>query len=235
MKTNAERNTTSAGSLFTSPVGKKLLTGITGLGLTIFVLMHVSGNLSYFSGSDAYNQYTYFLASLGPLLYAVEAGLVVFFLVHAVLGIRIYLGKRKARPQNYRSYKSRGTPSMQSLSSRSMIITGILLLAFLLLHLKTFKFGPVYETVVDGVPMRDLARLMTETFASPFYTFGYVAIMVLLGLHLRHGIWSALQSLGAMNPRLTPLVYTIGGLVAVLIAVGFLVLPLWIFFTGGNA
>ncbi len=75
---------------------------------------------------------------------------------------------------------------------------------------------------------------MTEKFTSPLYAFGYVAIVLLLALHLRHGIWSALQSLGAMNPRLTPLVYTLGALLGLLIAIGFLVLPLWIYFTGGN-
>ncbi len=235
MKTDTVQKASAIRSLFSSPVGKKVLTGITGLGLTLFVLMHVSGNLSYFKSSDAYNTYSHFLLSLGPLLYAVELGLVAFFAVHAVQGIRIFLGKRKARAHGYKTYASKGKPSMQSLSSRSMIVTGILLLLFLLIHLKTFKYGAYYETIVDGVPMRDLARLLTETFQSPFYTFGYVAIMVLLGIHLRHGFWSAFQSLGAMNPRLTPVVYGLGVAIALIVAVGFLVLPLWIFFTGGNA
>lgn len=235
MKTDTDQKAPAIRSLFSSPVGKKVLTGITGLGLTAFVLMHVSGNLSYFQSSAAYNTYAHFLMSLGPLLYAVELGLVAFFVVHAVLGIRIFLGKRRARLQGYKSYATKGKPSMQTLSSRSMIVTGILLLLFLVFHLKTFKYGTYYETVVDGVPMRDLARLLTETFQSPLYTFGYVAIMLLLGVHLRHGFWSAFQSLGAMNPRLTPFVYGLGVVIALLIAIGFLVLPLWIFFTGGNA
>jgi succinate dehydrogenase / fumarate reductase, cytochrome b subunit len=235
MKTDTDQKAPAIRSLFSSPVGKKVLTGITGLGLTLFVLMHVSGNLSYFKSSDAYNAYSHFLLSLGPLLYAVELGLVAFFVIHAVLGIRIYLGKRRARPQGYKAYASKGKPSMQTLSSRSMIVTGILLLLFLVIHIKTFKYGTYYETVVDGVPMRDIARLLTETFQSPLYTFGYVAIMLLLGVHLRHGFWSAFQSLGAMNPRLTPVVYGLGVVIAFLIAFGFLVLPLWIFFSGGNA
>ncbi|MDZ4699610.1 MAG: succinate dehydrogenase cytochrome b subunit [Rhodothermales bacterium] len=235
MKTDTDQKAPAIRSLFSSPVGKKILTGITGLGLILFVLMHVSGNLSYFNSSDAYNSYSHFLLSLGPLLYVVELGLVAFFAVHAVLGIRIYLGKRRARTHGYKSYASRGKPSMQTFSSRSMIVTGILLLLFLFIHIKTFKYGTYYETVVDGVPMRDLARLLTETFQSPVYTFGYVAIMVLLGVHLRHGFWSAFQSLGAMNPRLTPVVYGLGVLIALYITIGFLVLPLWIFFTGGNA
>ena len=116
-----------------------------------------------------------------------------------------------------------------------MIITGLILMVFLVVHLNSFKYGTEYMTTVDGVEMRDLARLMTEKFQDPLYAFGYPAIMLLLAFHLRHGVWSALQSLGAVSPRTTPVVYAIGGLLALLIAFGFLVLPLWIFFTGGNA
>ncbi|MEZ4701847.1 MAG: succinate dehydrogenase cytochrome b subunit [Rhodothermales bacterium] len=235
MKTTVDQKAPKKPSMFSSAVGKKVLTGITGLGLVVFVLEHMLGNLSYFKSSDAYNEYAYFLASFGELLYVIEAGLVAFFVIHIVQGVRIAIGKRQARPVGYARYASKGSPSMQSLSSRTMIISGIVLLVFLVIHLKTFKFGIHYETVVDGVPMRDLARLMTETFQSPIYTFSYVAVMLLLGAHLRHGVWSALQSLGAMNPRLTPVVYGIGGIIALLVALGFLVLPLWIFFTGGNA
>jgi len=221
-----------------SPIGKKLITGITGLGLTIFVLMHMIGNLSMFSGDDAYNQYAHLLASLGPLLYAIEAGLVLFFLAHAVNGIKIWMGKRKARPQGYKVYKSAGKPSMQSSSSRSMIITGIILLVFTVFHLISFKFGPggpgnadaAYLTVIDGVEMRDLAQLVREKFATTWYTFGYTAIMLLLVVHLRHGVWSALQSLGAMRPSLSPVIYSLGGLIGLGIGLGFIVMPLALFF-----
>jgi succinate dehydrogenase / fumarate reductase cytochrome b subunit len=89
-----------------------------------------------------------------------------------------------------------------------------------------------YVATIDGQQVRDLKRLLVETFQSPIYTFAYVLIMLLLGFHLRHGVWSAMQSLGAMTPRLTPVVYTIGGIIGLGIAVGFLVLPLWIFFGG---
>ncbi len=217
-----------------SPIGKKVLTGITGLGLTFFVLTHMLGNLSYFQGDEAYNAYTEFLSSLGMLLYLIEAGLLLFIILHIVLGINIYLSKRKARAVGYKSFKTAGGQSKQSISSRSMIITGVILMIFLVVHLWSFKFGTYYETTLDGKPVRDLARLLTEKFQSPWYTFGYVGIVLLLSLHLRHGVWSALQSLGAMTPRLTPLIYTIGILLGLLIATGFFVLPLWIFFTGGN-
>jgi succinate dehydrogenase / fumarate reductase cytochrome b subunit len=222
---------------FQSPIGKKITTGITGLGLTIFVIIHMTGNLSYFSSdAQAYNKYSHFLTEgLGALFYLIEIGLLAFFVFHIITGIQIYLGKRRARNVGYDTYRSSGKPSMQTLSSRTMIVTGLILLVFLVIHLWSFKYGPGidegYVVTVDGEPIRDLKRLMAEKFQEPLYAFGYPFVMLLLGFHLRHGIWSAFQSLGAMNPRLTPLVYGIGGLLAVLIAVGFLVLPLYIFFS----
>lgn len=221
-----------------SPIGKKLITGITGLGLVVFVLEHMIGNLAMFSGNDAYNEYAHFLMSLGPVLYVLEAGIVAFFVFHIVNGIQIWMGKRKARPVGYDTYRSAGKPSQQSASSRSMIITGSILGIFLVVHLFSFKFGPggpgnadaAYVANVGGEEMRDLAKLVREKFSSPLYTFGYTFVMVLLIAHLRHGIWSALQSLGAMRPSLTPLVYGIGAVIGGLIGLGFLALPLAIYF-----
>jgi succinate dehydrogenase / fumarate reductase, cytochrome b subunit len=93
----------------------------------------------------------------------------------------------------------------------------------------TFRFGPYYTVTVDGVEMRDLHRLVVEVFRNPVNVALYVAVMVLLGLHLRHGFWSALQSLGAYHPRWTPLWYTGGAIVAALLAVGFIVIPVWVY------
>lgn len=245
-------------AFYQSPIGKKFTTGVTGLALTLFVIIHMIGNLGYFSSDPgAYNKYADFLLGLGPLLWLVELILLAFFVFHAVLGISIWLGKKRARPTNYAKYRSSGNPSLQSVSSRSMILTGTVLLVFTVIHLISFKWGPGIEegyiadvdgialetlrsealgeqevAVVAGQPvMRDLRRLVNEKFQSPWYAFGYTAVMILLALHLRHGVWSALQSIGAMNPRLTPVAYTLGGLLGVLIAVGFFVLPLYIYFT----
>ncbi|MFC2085735.1 succinate dehydrogenase cytochrome b subunit [Bacteroidota bacterium] len=214
-----------------------MVTGITGLGLTLFVLGHMAGNLSYFSPDpDAYNKYSHTLISLGPLLWAVEVGLLLFFVFHAFLGVSIWLRRRSARTVGYEVYRSVGSPSLQSTASRSMIVTGGILLLFLIWHLISFKYGPGigegFVVTVDGVEMRDMKRLLELKFASPLYTFGYTGIMLLLALHLRHGIWSALQSLGAMSPRLSPIVYGGGLIIGVLIAIGFFVLPLRIYFFG---
>lgn len=224
----------------TSPVGRKILTGITGLALVLFIIVHLMGNLTLFRSPDAFNAYSNFLHEMGWLLYVAEAGLLLFFLVHVYTGISIWWRKRKARPEPYVKYDSRGGTSKQTFSSRTMIVSGLILLAFTIVHLNTFKFGAGfsgeadYVTVVDGQEMRNLSKLVFETFQNEFYVIGYVGVMLLLGFHLRHGIWSAFQSLGAINKKLSLMIYTIGGVFAFIIALGFLVLPIWIYFTGGN-
>ena len=216
--------------LYQSPVGKKIATGITGLGLSGFVLMHMAGNLQYLVGPDKYNEYSHFLISLGPILWLVELGLLVFVIFHMTLGINIWLGKRKARRVHYAVTASAGSPSKKTVSSRSMIYTGIIIGVFLVILLLFFKYGTYYETMVNGVVMRDLARLMHEKFQNPMYAFGYPAVVLLLALHLRHGIWSAFQSLGATRPSISPFIYVIGGLTGLGIAIGFLIVPLAIYF-----
>ncbi|MDA0266822.1 MAG: succinate dehydrogenase cytochrome b subunit [Cyanobacteria bacterium] len=212
-------------TLAQSPIGKKLITGLTGLGLTLFVLAHMVGNLLMFAGHDAYNAYGRLIERLGPLFWLVELMLLAMVLTHAAYGIQIFWRRRQARPIAYAEYSSRGEPSVQSLSSRTMIATGISLAIFLVSHLLTFKFGPYTTTILQGEPVRDLASLVIETFQHPLYTAGYTVVLLLLGGHLRHGVWSALQSLGAMSKGAKPMVYGISLGLAVAIAIGFLLLP----------
>jgi succinate dehydrogenase / fumarate reductase cytochrome b subunit len=217
-------------NFYTSPIGKKIITGITGLGLTLFVLVHLVGNLTLFAGSKAYNQLAHFIDSLGILLYLIELSLLAIAIFHVVVGITIRLNTLKARPVGYSQLKSVGTPSKQSISSRSMLITGMVLLGFLSLHLATFKFGVYYSTMINGVEMRDLSSLVMEKFHNPVYAFGYAGVMIVLALHLRHGIWSAWQSIGVLNSKISPVVYAIALILAILIALGFIALPLAIYF-----
>jgi succinate dehydrogenase / fumarate reductase cytochrome b subunit len=120
-----------------------------------------------------------------------------------------------------------------------MIYTGVVVLAFLVYHVLTFKYGPGvdegYVMTIDGVAVRDLYRLVVETFAQLPYTIIYVAVMALLGFHLRHGFWSAFQSLGMNHPRYTPIIYGIALLFAVVMAVGFLIIPVAVYLRGGAA
>ncbi len=220
----------------TSPVGRKFLTGITGIGLLIFVITHLIGNLQLFIGPEVFNSYSHKLESLGIILYILEAGLLITFILHAITGINIYIRKKKARPVDYKVYTTAGGVSKQTFSSRSMMVTGSIILLFTIFHVLSFKFGSGikegYVTMAHGIEVRDLHRLVIETFQDLKYVIGYVGIMILLGLHLRHGAWSAFQSLGVMNKKYTSAIYITGVIFALLISLGFIVLPVWIYLKG---
>ncbi len=217
-------------NFYTSPIGKKIITGVTGLGLSLFVLFHMAANLTFLTGSKAYNQLAHFINSWGILLYIIEFILLGLTIFHVIVGISIKLNTLQARPIGYAQFKSAGEPSKQSMSSRSMLITGLVLLGFLVWHLASFKFGSYYSTVIDGVEMRDLSSLVREKFQNPIYAFGYSGVMIMLAFHLRHGIWSAWQSIGLLNSKISPAVYAIALILAVLMAIGFIILPLSIYF-----
>jgi succinate dehydrogenase / fumarate reductase cytochrome b subunit len=112
-----------------------------------------------------------------------------------------------------------------------MIWTGLVLLAFLILHLWQFRFGPDYRTSLAGHEgeVWALHRIVVETFKQPLWVGIYVAVMVLLGFHLRHGFWSAFQSIGALSPKLRPIAFSAGVVFAIVIAVGFLLLPIFVY------
>jgi succinate dehydrogenase / fumarate reductase cytochrome b subunit len=221
-------------NVLTSTVGRKYLTGITGIGLILFVIAHLVGNLNLFIGPNSFNLYTYKLESLGTILYLIEIGLAICFVLHAITGISIYLNKKKARPVDYSVYNSIGGSSKQNFSSRSMMVTGAIIMLFLIVHVVTLKFGPGieqgYVTNINGVEMRDLYRLVIEKFKQLPVVIFYTVVMILLGTHLRHGFWSAFQSLGLLNKKYRPFVYTLGILVALLLSAGFLILPVWVYF-----
>lgn len=216
-----------------SQVGRKFLTGITGLLLVFFIIFHLLGNLAIFGEANAMNSYSKFLHDLGPLLWIARIGLLIAFVLHAWIGISIWWNKRKARPQKYKVYSSKGGPSKQSLSSRSMAFTGVVLLVFLVIHINTFALGETGNITVGGEQMADLKSLVLETFQNPLYAFGYTIVMILLGVHLGHGVWSAFVSLTMRNKKRSSAVYTIGVILAILLAVGFLFIPLYIYFGGG--
>jgi succinate dehydrogenase / fumarate reductase cytochrome b subunit len=213
-------------------ITKKIVMALTGLIWVLFVVGHMVGNLYTFvlGGSDAFNLYTYKLTSLGPLLWFIEIALALFFIFHIWSGISVTLTNWRARPVNYRSQKSRGEPSKQTLSSKTMIWTGLIILVFVVFHVWTFKYGPWYTTVVDGVEMRDLYRLVKEIYMNPAYAFGYVLMMIILAYHIRHAFWSAFQSLGANNSRYSGMLYALGFIIAIVLVVGFSLVPMSVYF-----
>lgn len=210
-----------------SSVARKLVNGLTGILAMLFIIAHLLGNLTLLGGSRAFNTYAESLHRLGFLVYVAEVGLVLLFGIHAVTAIQVYLQKRESRRHAYAVVNTKGAPSRQTIFSRTMIVTGSVLLVFLVWHVIQFRFGAWYTTSLDGHEVRDLYRLVYEVFQNPVWVVAYVVVMVLLGFHLRHGFWSAFQSLGALGPRARPLAYSLGAVFAVVMAFGFIVLPVY--------
>lgn len=217
---------------FSSSVGTKVLIALTGLAFFGFLITHLAANLLVLFDREAYNLYSHKLIS-NPLIYIAELGLVVIFVVHAYKAVMVTIKNKQARPAGYAAKKWAGGTSRKTMSSTSMIVTGLTILLFIVIHLKHFKFGVYYTEATTGY--RDLSQLVLETFVSPIWVAWYVLVMVLIGMHLRHGISSAFQSLGLEHPRYNGFVRAAGVVLAVLMAGGFALIPIIIFITGGRS
>lgn len=209
----------------------KLLIGVTGFALFVYLIVHIIGNLMVFFGPEVFNRYAFTLEG-NPLIPIIEVGLLLIFLVHVYKTIRMFLANRTARPVGYAKKKFAGRPSRKTVASATMIVSGLWLLVFIVVHVKAFRYGVEYEWPAGG---RDLYRLEMENFANPLVVGFYVVSMLVVGSHLWHGISSSVQSLGLEHPRWTPRVLVAGKVVAVLIAGGFVVIALWAHFTGARS
>ncbi len=217
--------------LFASSLGTKILVAVTGLALFLYLILHLAGNLMVFAGSAVFNEYSHALIS-NPLVVPVEIGLLLVFLVHIFKAVRMTIDSRRARPVAYTRKAWAGGRSRKSLASATMIVTGILLALFVVIHVKSFKFGSYYQ--VAGTEIRDLYRLELEQFSNPWIVAFYVVCMVVVGFHLWHGVSSAFQSLGVDHPGYTPRIVLAGKLMAIVIGGGFLIIPLFVYFAGGR-
>lgn len=223
---------TSFGSAARSSVGKKVITGVTGLALVAFVVAHLVGNLTLFLGPEPFNHYAHFLESLahGMGIYVAEVGLAAIFLLHIISAVSVAWGdKRAARRIDYRYSENAGGKSRKTIASETMIFTGGLLLLFVILHIRLFKFGRA-EVTEDG--MKDLYSVVVANFQSPTFTAFTVVAMIMLGFHLRHGVWSAFQSLGLANDRYLPLLSRIALLLAILLTAGFIAIGVFMYISG---
>lgn len=229
----------SLGSIVGSTTGRKFINALTGVGLVVFIIVHLAGNLTLFSSNpELFNGYAKKLHDFGWLLYAAEIGLLLLFIFHIVSAIRVTMENRKGRSSGYQVKSRAGTPSKRSLSSETMIISGLILMAFVVWHVISFRLGPGiaegYVTQINGETARDLHLLVYEYFSSPLNVILYVGVMIFLGFHLRHGFWSGLQTLGLNSAENSPKVYAVGMVLAVLLALGFLLIPIWIYYSANG-
>ncbi len=173
---------------------------ITGLGLFIFVIAHMLGNLQIYLGTDKINTYAETLKSTPALLWTVRIVLLVIVILHIIAGIQLALANRRARPQAYSNKKVVAS----TLADRTMLISGLIILAFIVFHLSHFTLGfvnPQYLHYVDSMGRHDVRRMMIIGFSNPFVSVFYIVSMGLLLLHLSHGVSSCFQSLGLRSTR----------------------------------
>jgi len=216
-------------------VSKKFAMALSGLGLVGFVIVHLLGNLALYRPDGIhFNTYAQTLHNLGALLVIAEIGLLAVVLLHIVTGIGLKRNHAAARPEKYRMWRSKGGPTPSNFSSRTMIFSGLVLLVFIAVHVWQFRFGASidqgYVTQINGEEARDLHRLVVETFKNPAWVGFYVFCMLLFGTHLRHGIWSAFQSLGLVSGGTSRKLLSLSGLLSFILAVGFLFIPVYIYF-----
>jgi succinate dehydrogenase / fumarate reductase, cytochrome b subunit len=217
---------------------EKNIVAISGLLLIAFIIFHLIGNLLILVDSpNTLNIYASKLDSLGIVRQILEIILLTAFLVHIFYAVTIARKNSQARTQPYYyPLKSVGNSSRSSIFSRSMVYTGPLLLLFIITHLKTFMFGAGitdgYTIEINGESIRDLQRLIKETFHQPIYSGFYILMMIPLGFHLRHGFKSAWQSLG-IDPHTSELFDRVSIGIAIVISSGFAIVPMWIYWIGG--
>jgi len=196
---------------------------LTGFFLITFLIVHLGINLSLFWGAEPFNAASEFMATNG-VIQVMQYVLAVGFILHIVLGIKLELQNRSSRGVKYVVNK----PSENSsFSSRNMIVTGIIVLLFLILHLKDFF---VELKFFDKGGFASDYDLVTTLFKNPVYTVIYVIAFVLLGIHLSHGFQSAFQSTGANYNKYKKCLKNTGIAFSILIAVGFSAIALYFSF-----
>jgi len=216
---------------FRSSLGSKYLMAVTGVILMLWVTAHLIGNLQVFpflGGRTAVNDYAVFLKSHPGLLWTSRIVMSVVLLVHVLTGIRLARGNQSARPVPYR----KSSTIQASMASRSMLLTGLCVAAYLVYHLLHFTLGVTNQDhfhsreIVAGVERHDVYTMVVLGFQQPLIALAYLVAMVLLALHLSHGASSFFQTLGIHHARYNGILRKVGPVLGSVIAAGFMSIPI---------
>ena len=208
---------------YQAAIGKKVVMGVTGLIGIGVVIGHMAGNLLVFRGPDAMNAYSHFLKSTGELLWIVRIVLIGSVILHVIAAWQLTLQNRAARPVGYVDRK----PQVTTLASRTMRWGGVLLLLFIVFHILHFTTGTIRPS--GSFSEADVYGNVVESFRIWWVTLFYIVAMIALGLHLYHGAWSSVRSLGFAQPSKNPLHRTVALAVAVIVWLGFTAIPVAVF------
>lgn len=179
-------------------VGKKVIMAVTGLALVGFILAHLLGNLTIFFGPDALNGYAKKLQNLGPFLWVARISLIGIVLAHILTAIKLTQENRAARPEGYQFKKVIQT----SYAARTMPMSGLIILAFIIFHLLHFTFKkthPEISHLMTAKGYHDVYSMVVLSFQKIEVVLVYVIAQILLAMHLSHGLSSLVQSLGLSN------------------------------------
>src|SRR5688500_4964821 len=197
---------------------------VSGIVMLLYLVAHVVGNLKVFAGRESFNSYSEWIRTVGEpavpsytVLTVVRIVLVVAVVAHFWAAVSLWRQARRARPQRYVTKKS----VAQSYASRTMRWGGVIVLLFIIWHILDLTVGAVNPDGADATPY----DRVIASFSNPFITAFYVLALILLGMHLRHGIWSATQTLGQSNRRRERTINAFAIAFATLLIAGYLVVP----------
>lgn len=221
--------------LFGSSVGKKLVMAVTGLGLVLFVLGHMIGNLQIFLGREVLNRYAALLQSNREVLWAVRLTLLALVGLHIWSALKLTLENRAARPLNY---DANPPPAATTYASRTMLMSGLIVAAFVIFHLLHYtvrvdavnltgkSFLDLKEVVPGGEERHDVFKMMILGFRQPVVSGFYLVGVGLLCLHLSHGLRAMFQSLGLLTHKCGPYIVRLAPVVAWILFLGYVSIPI---------
>jgi succinate dehydrogenase cytochrome b subunit len=205
------------GRFLASSIGKKVVMALTGFALFGFVVAHMLGNLQVYLGPAALNGYAESLRHLGALLWVARIGLLVAAALHVWAAYSLTMMNRAARPQGYRAKEHRES----TYASRTMRWSGVFLLLFIVYHLMHMTWGNAHPDFVPG----DVYHNFIVGFRQVLVSVVYIVAMLALGLHLYHGVWSFLQTLGLSHPRYNPLRHAFATFITAVVVLGNISMP----------
>lgn len=220
--------------IFSSSLGKKYIMAISGMGLFVFVVLHLIGNLQIFLGEEAINRYGYFLQSNLELLWPARIGLIALVVLHIWSAIKLSIENKRARPISY----ERNEVVAASYASRTMMMSGLIIAAFVIYHLLHFtvqvpEVNLTHQNFLelhDAKGRHDVFTMMIVGFSNPLVCAFYILAMALLCLHLSHGVSAMFSSLGWKNDAYAPAIDCFAKTASLLIFLGYVSIPVAIYF-----
>lgn len=211
-----------------SSIGKKTIVALTGICLVLFVTGHLLGNFTIYLGPDWLNSYALHLQSLGPILWVIRLGLLAVVGAHILFTMLLWKENQAARPKKYIA----SDPIQTTVFARTMRLSGLCVLAFIVFHLAHFTLCLVYpdfknlHTTLDGHQVHDVYKMVVLGFSNIPVSLLYIGGLFLLTLHLSHGIGSLFQTLGITNRTTRPLIEFVTRAYAWLLFLGYISIPL---------